>query len=233
MILYGFGPKLGLRDPSPFVLKIHTFLRLSGIEYKAHDNFGNLQKAPKGKMPYIVDNGRTISDSSFIIEYLKDSYSIELDKHLSTEQLAEAYFIQKAFDENFYWCIVYSRWIQEDGWKQIKELFFASMPFPLKVIAPPIARSGVKKSIIGHGLGKHSEQEILHIAKQHLDHFDAFLGDKPYCFGDEPTSLDATAYAFLSQVTLFEMETPLSIMAKKYERLAQYCDRMHQRYYDQ
>ena len=233
MILHGFGPSLGLTDPSPFVLKMHTFLRISGIEYDTHNDFGNLQKAPKGKLPFLKDKDQIIADSSFIIEYLQENYPIDLDKNLSSEQLAQAYFIKKTLEESFYWCVVYFRWIHEESWQHIKALFFGKMPFPLKRIVPPIARRGVKKSIEGHGLGKHNESEILSIAKQHLGHCDAFLGDKQYCLGDEPSSIDATFYAFLAEAIKADLDTPLSLMARKYARLAQYCDRIHERYYSE
>jgi len=231
MILHGFGPKLGLTDPSPFVLKIHTFLRMSEIEYETLNDFGNIQKAPKGKLPFIKDGDKTIADSSFIIEYLNQKHSIGLDKDLSKEQLAQAFFIRKTIEESFYWCIVYFRWVHDESWKQVSELFFGKMPFPLKVIVPPIARKGVKKSIHGHGLGRHSESEILSIAKQHLDHLDSLFGDKKYFFGDQPSSIDATLYAFLAEAILFKLDTPLSLMARKYERLTQYCEYTHKRYY--
>lgn len=231
MILYGFGPKLGLPDPSPFVLKTHTFLRMSEIEYETLNDFGNLQKAPKGKLPFIKDGDKTIADSAFIIEYLNQKHAIDLDSHLSKEQIAQAFFIRKTLEESFYWCIVYFRWIHEESWQQIKELFFGKMPFPLKAIVPPIARKGVKKSIHGHGLGRHSENEILSIAKQHLDHLDYLLGDKNYYFGDQPSSIDATIYAFLAEAIMFKLDSPLSLMARKYGNLAQYCERVHLRYY--
>ena len=231
MILHGFGPSLGLTDPSPFVLKMHTFLRISGIEYDTHNDFGNLQKAPKGKLPFLKDKDQIIADSSFIIDYLHENHSTNLDNNLSPEQLAQAYFLRKTLEETFYWCIVYFRWIHEDSWRQIRPLFFGKMPFPLRTIVPPIARQRVKRSIEGHGLGKHSESEILTIATQHLDHCDAFLGHKNYCFGDQASSVDATLYAFLAEVILFELDTPLSLLARKYDRLTQYCERIRKNYY--
>lgn len=231
MILYGFGPTLGLVDPSPFVLKVDAFLRMSNIAFETHNSFGNLQKAPKGKLPFLKDGDMIIADSSFIIDYLNHNHPTKLDAHLSTAQKSQAFFVGKSLEESFYWCVVYFRWIHNESWKQVSELFFGKMPFPLKVIVPPIARKGVKKSIHGHGLGRHSESEILNIAKQHLDHLDSLLGDKTYFFGDQPSSIDATLYAFLAEAILFELDTPLSLMARKYERLTKYCEQMHARYY--
>lgn len=229
--LHGFGPALGLSDPSPFVLKVHTFLRMSGIQYESKDGMDNLQKAPKGKLPFLKDGENVIADSTFIISYLNENYPNTLDANLSAEQKAQAYFISKSLEESFYWCGMHFRWIHDDSWKVIKDVFFGKMPFPLKNVVPLIVRKGMRKSLHSQGVGRHSEEDILAIAKTHLDHFDAFLGDKSFCFGDEPSSIDATLFAFLAQAILFELDSPLSLMARKYERLLNYCERIQKRYY--
>jgi hypothetical protein len=49
--------------------------------------------------------------------------------------------------------------------------------------------------------------------------------------GEEPTSLDASAYAFLANLLWAPLETPLKAHAKKYRQLESYCERMKVRYY--
>ncbi len=58
--LYGFGSASGLPDFSPFVLKTMLLLRLAGLDYVV-DHSG-LQRAPKGKLPYIDDDGVIVAD---------------------------------------------------------------------------------------------------------------------------------------------------------------------------
>ena len=62
--LYGFGPAFGLPDPSPFVTKAETLLKMAAVPYRTA--LGNLRKAPKGKLPYIDDDGAVIADSTLI-----------------------------------------------------------------------------------------------------------------------------------------------------------------------
>ena len=230
--LHGFGPALGLPDPSPFVLKTHLLLRLHKVEFDYVPSMKNLQIAPKGKLPFIKDDEKIICDSFFINEYLKEHYSNNLDNHLTEEQIAEAHFISKSIEENFYWCIVYFRWIYEKNWKIIKKLFFGKMPFPFNKIIPRVANKDVQKALHGHGLGRHSEEEILFIAEQHLKALNTFLGGKQFCFGDKSSSLDATVYAFLAQVLLATIDSPLSEIAKKHQHLVDYCNNMQSRYYE-
>ena len=63
-VLYTFGPAFGLPDPSPFVTKVDVLLKLSGQPYAT--KIGDVRAAPKGKLPYIVDDGEIVADSTFI-----------------------------------------------------------------------------------------------------------------------------------------------------------------------
>ena len=229
--LYAFGPAFGVADPSPFVLKIDAFLRLNSIEFDSRSSFKYLQNAPKGKLPYIKDGEKIIADSFFIQQYLTEEYSLKIDEAINPEQQTQAHFIGRAIEESLYWCIVYFRWIYAKNWPIIKHEFFSKMPFPLKNIAPFFARKSVKSALRGHGLGRHTEQEILTIAKGHLEAISAILAEKDYCFGDKPSSLDATVFAFLAQIYLVSLTSPLKELASNYPNLEKYCERFQANYY--
>ena len=231
IILFSFGPHFGLPEASPFVLKVDTYLRMNSIEFESNSDFSNFSKAPKGKLPYIKDNETVIADSFFIIEYLREKYPGNLDEHLSEQQRATAYLLTKSLDENFYWCIIYFRWISEKYWPNVKAELFKDMPFPLKYIVPAIARRGTKTAIMKHGIGRHTESEIVDIAEQTLSSLSILLADQDYFFGDRPSSFDATAYAFLAQTTLSNEDTPLTKIGKQKTNLVNYCKRMQAKYY--
>ncbi len=79
--LYTFGQYFGLPDPSPFVMKAEMLLKLSGLEYQTSTR--GFKGAPKGKLPYIDDNGTVVADSTLIRLYLEQKYSIYFDRGLS------------------------------------------------------------------------------------------------------------------------------------------------------
>ena len=229
--LYAFGPAFGVADPSPFVLKTDAFMRINNIEFNSIASAKNFQKAPKGKLPFIKDGDEIICDSFFILKHLKEKHNLKIDDNLSAEQLAQAHFIGKAVEESLYWCIVYFRWIYEKNWPIIKHEFFSKMPFPLKIIVPFFARKSVKNALNGHGLGRHTEEEILTIAKSHLEALSTLIGEKEYCFGDKPCSLDAIVFAFLAEIYLVSLTSPLSELASSYTNLKKYCQRFQAKYY--
>ena len=99
--LYQFEPAFGLPNASPFCMKLETWLRMAQLPYEAPTmRMTDMRKAPKGKMPYIVDQGRVVSDSTFIIDYLKATYGDKLDNWLSPEQRAVALAFQRLLEEN-------------------------------------------------------------------------------------------------------------------------------------
>ena len=105
------------------------------------------------------------------------------------------------------------------------------MPALLRGPISALARRGVTKQMWGHGMGRHAAEEVYHIGRTDITALADFLGDKPYFLGEAPTSLDATAYAFLANIILVPLDSALKQHALKYPNLEAYCQRMKARYY--
>lgn len=228
--LYQFPPMWGLPNPSPFCLKLETYLRMAGLPYEAPRK-ANLRNAPKGKMPYIEDQGKVIADSGLIIEYLKKTYGDKLDAHLNPLEKSQAVAFTRLMEEDLYWCAVHSRWIDDHNWEIVKQAFFSFLPPPLRQIVPPLIRSKVRKSLYAQGMGRHSPEEISQIGIRDLTALSNFLGDKPFFMGSQPTTLDAVAYGFLPNLLWTPFESPMKEYAQTKPNLVAYCERMKQRYY--
>jgi len=229
--LYTFGEKFGVADPSPFVLKVDAYLRMAGIDFENINRPDNLSKAPKGKLPFIIDGDKTIADSQAIIEYIKTNPDNDLDKPLSDEQRAVAYLVTKSLDENLYFVLVYSRWLRDDTWPLIKEAFFSQLPFPLKYLVPNIVKKQVSKALKGQGIARHSNEELQHILHCSLKSLSDLLGAKKYFFGDNPSSLDSAAFGFLAELILVDIDNPFNNIAKSYPSLVDYCRNIQAEYY--
>ena len=76
----------GLPDLSQACVKLETWLRMTGIPYEIEP--ADFSVAPKGKVPYIVDGGALIGDSTLIVEHLKRAYSRDPDAWLSPSERA-------------------------------------------------------------------------------------------------------------------------------------------------
>lgn len=228
--LYQFRPAFGLPNASPFCMKVETYLRMAGLPYDCPRG-ASLTKSPKGKMPYIEDGDRRVADSSFIIDYLQQTYGDKLDAHLSERERAMALSVQRMIEEHLYWAAVYSRWVDDAGFKVSSRIFFSHMPPGLRQLVPQLARRGMKQQMHGHGMGRHSRDEIYALGCRDIAALAALLGDQAYFMGAEPSSLDATAYAFVANLIWIPIESPLREQAKQFANLEAYCQRMKARYY--
>jgi glutathione S-transferase len=230
--LYQFEPALGLPNASPFCMKLETYLRMAGLPFEIPTaTLDHLRRAPLGKMPYIEDEGRILADSSFIIDDLKSRYGDPLDAWMSAPERATALAFQRLLEENLYWAVVYTRWVEPQGWEMTREAFFGKLPAPLKWIVPPLARRGLIKELHGHGMGRHSREEILAIGRRDITALADFLDDKAFFMGDLPSSLDACAYGFLANLLWAPLASELKLHAQKYPQLLAFCERLRCRYY--
>jgi len=229
--LYGFGENFSVVDPSPFVVKVDLFLRMAKLPFSTENDFQNIKKSPKHKMPFIEDNGTKVGDSAFILKYLTETYDVKLDDFLTDEQKAQASLYAKALDEGLYWCLVYSRWVKDDTWPLINKAFFGDMPVPLKWFLPNIIRKDVKKTLHRQGYGRHSETELLIVADQHFSALSTLLGDRDYFFGEQACTFDAVAYAALCEFITVNFDNSFNQAAKKYQNLVDFCQRIEHQYY--
>lgn len=231
--LHSFGASFGLIDASPFVSKVKLFLAVHKIEYQEINDVMRLGKAPKQKFPYIEDGEDIVADSEFILEHLSKKHLIEMDSWLTEEQSATAYLIGRSLEDNLYWCLIYSRWLNDDTWPIVRSHFFGSMPFPLNSIIPYLARKGTIKRIEGHGMGAHTTDQVLTIAKQSFASLSALLANKPFFFGDKMSSFDIIAFAQLSPFTLATLNNPTNDAAREHQNLVKFTERIQQAYFPQ
>ncbi|MGH8548034.1 MAG: glutathione S-transferase family protein [Methylococcales bacterium] len=228
--LYKFYPAFGLTDPSPFCVKVETFLRMVGAEYRTVSLSGP-RKGPKGKLPFITDGDQTIADSTFILKYLIDTGHYPIDAHLSPEQRGKGLALTRMLEEHLYWAIVYERWIDPLNWRKVSAQFFGGLPPVIGSIVPVIAQASVKRTLHGQGLGRHRPEEIQTLAADDIRAVSDLLGQQNFILGDTTSSVDATVYAFLSSILYCTLDSPSKQRVLEYENLSCYCERMRQAFY--
>lgn len=226
--LYLYPTSWDISNASPFCMKIENYLRLVQIPFE-RVIVSDPRKSPKGKLPYIDDGGQVVPDSSFIIEYLKNKYGDPLDGHLTAIQKATALAIRHMLEEHLYWVIVYSRWVDPKGWEVVKPVFFAEMPPLLRAVVPELIRRQLTKVLHSQGIGRHHSSDIYKLGCEDLTAVSIILGEQRFILGNDPTSLDAVMYAFLANILLVPVESPLKEHAKSLSNLSEYCVRMKER----
>jgi glutathione S-transferase len=220
-------PDVWGRNVSPFGLKLEAWLRLADIPYTVQPSM-DLAKAPKGKLPYIRDEGRTIGDTSLIIEHLKATRGIDPDAGLTARERAEALALQRLFEEHLYFAITYSRWIDENGWSTLAPALFGRVPTAMRGIVAGRFRRRIGRMLHAQGIGRHRPREIYAMAAADLQGIADFLEDRPFLMGEQLTTVDAVAYGFLANILYVPFETELKAIAEAFPTLITYCEAMEQ-----
>jgi glutathione S-transferase len=229
LTFYAFGPGFGLPDPSPFVTKAEVLLKMGSVPYRK-DTTG-FKKAPKGKLPYVEDGGVVVADSTFIRLYLQRRYDIDFDVGLSPAERGIAWAFEKMCEDHLYWAVLHARWMIDANFDAGPRHFFDRVPAPLRPIVVAMVRRQVRRSLWGHGMGRHSEEEIAQLAVRDLGAIADFLGDKPYLMGARPCGADATVFAFVAGCLPTHFRTPIRVAAELQPNLVAYRDRMLRQYY--
>ena len=228
--LYQLPKSWNIPNPSQFCVKLETYLRMTGLDYKAAETLPLF--SPRGKLPYIDDDGTQISDSRLIVNYLKSRYGDILDQCLTAEQQATAKAWQRLLEEHFYWVTMYTRWnYTEENWQANKQAIFSGLPILFRDLIAFVYRYRIKAQIRGQGLARLTSEEIFNLGKEDIDALSLFLGDKAYFMGNEPTSLDATAFGILINTIGCPIESPVKEFALSKKSLVDYCNRMQLRYF--
>ena len=228
--LYQYPSGWDVPNLSPFCMKVETYLRMTGLSYEIIYET-DPRKSPKGKLPFIEDNGRQISDSSLIVEYLKRQYGDVLDDKLTPAQTALSLALQRLLEDHLYWAMLYSRWVEPAGWEIIKAAFFGHMPADIQIASADIARKKIQTDLAAHGLGRNTAEEIYQMGQKNLYAVATILSHQEFMLGKKPSSIDACAYSFMVNLLKPPINTPLKCYAQSQQNLINYCDRMHERYY--
>jgi glutathione S-transferase len=227
--LYTFGPGFGLPDPSPFVMKAQMLLKLAKLEFQA--NTKGFLRAPKGKLPFIDDNGTLVADSTLIRLHLEQKYAVDFDRALSPRDRGIAWATEKMLEDHVYWVLVYWRWMNDANFERGPANFFKRAPAIIRPLVKWKVRGNVRRNLHAHGIGRHNEAEMTAMSNRALDALSQVLGDNKYLMGNELCGADATAFAFIAGGLCSIFESPAHDKARSLPNLVAYCDRMTAEFY--
>lgn len=222
VIVHQFPPGKDIPSLSLFCLKLETFLRLNKIPY---ENQYGYKLGKKGKLPWIEYQGERKTDSSFIIEYLKEKFELQIDQGLSDEDKALGRAVKVMIEENSYWGLSYNRFV--DNYNEYKKILAPTSGGIGFNVGLKMTQRKVRAALDGHGIGKHSREEIYELMEKDIMTVSTLLGEKQYLLGDQISSFDCTVFSFFANVLWCGLESPMSTFVKENAaNLVAYCERI-------
>lgn len=220
-------PAFGMRNVSPFCLKVEMLLTALEVPFTTSEE-ANPKKAPKGKLPYLVVEGRTIADSELIAEYVDEATQGHVYAGMTSEQRAHGVALTRLAEDHFYWIIVASRWLDDAWWPNVVEGFFHIAPKPVRPIVAGLARREVRQTFNLQGLGRHTEEEQREFAARDLRALEDAVPDSGFLFGETPNIFDFTIAGMMAGAYDNQPPTWITAMALGYKKLHTYTERVQE-----
>lgn len=127
LTLYSYPELFDVADNNGYGLKVFAFLKLAGLPF-THRHVFDASAAPRGQLPYIVDDGESIGDSETIIAHCVQKYRLTLDAALTPAQRRTDHLVTRMLDD-LYWVMSYSRWKDEPVLSGVsRQLYRAASP---------------------------------------------------------------------------------------------------------
>ena len=227
--LYTFGLYFGLPDGSPFVMKAMLLLKFAGVNFREDRN--GYRQAPKGKLPFIDDDGTRVADSTFIRFHIEEKYGFDFDAALSERDRGVAWAAEKLSEDHLYWAIVHARWADDANFAKGPAQFFTVAPAPIRPLIKRMARAKTEKAGRAHGMGKHTRAEIEQLAIRDLRALSAILGEQRYLMGEQPCGADASVSSMVAAALAPIFDTPIRTEAERLPNLVGYAERIAERFF--
>ncbi len=221
--LYTFPEAFGLRNVSPFCLRVEMALKHLNMPFDITLEH-NPGKGPKGKLPFIVDDGQIIADSEIIYQHIDRKSNGGLFGDINAVDRGRGYAFTRLVDDHLYWMMVASRWLDDNWFDNVRKGFFEAFPPVLRTVIGTVARSQVRKTYNLHGLGRHTLDEQRDFARRDLQALVDGLDGGRYIVGDRMTVFDFTVASLLAGMIDNQPATWLSELAGEYPALSEYAE---------
>jgi glutathione S-transferase len=187
--------------------------------------------SPKGKFPYLDDDGQIVPDSTFIRFYLEKKYDIDYNAGLSPEQSGCAWAIEKMLEDHVYWAAMTERWLDPKNFAIGPAHIFDGFPALIRPIVRSMVLRQIRRSAYGQGMGRHTKDEQILLVNKAITATAQVLGDRRYLMGEQPCGADATAYAFASSALCKIFDSRIRGEVEKHSNIVAYVERMEKQYF--
>jgi glutathione S-transferase len=222
--LYSYPELFGVADNNGYGLKVFAFMRLAGVSF-IHEHIFDASAAPRGQLPYIVDDGETIGDSESIIAHLIRKYRLSIDAGLTPLQHNTTHLVARMLDD-LYWVMSYSRWKDERYWPAFRDALLREHP--------QLTQEGLLKArefnfqrYYYAGIGRYSPSDAYARGLADLQVLANLIPAKDYVYGAKPTSIDAGIYGFIANTHFYDIDTPLKQLVATHANLVRHCEAIH------
>jgi len=214
---------------SPFCLKAMCLLEMAKVDWQP-EMVQDFEALPLGKVPVARVGDALIPDSHNIQAYL-ESNGADFMPGLSRVKKAASHALIRTVEESLRLGLVHDRWLNDECWAVMKEIFFAAVPEPMREQAAEEARGHVRTGLMSEGIARFSPEDRQARFDNDLEVIDATLNGQQFLFGDTPTAADAAVAPVLDMILTLPVATDLRKATEARTALAPYVARVREAIY--
>jgi glutathione S-transferase len=222
--LFSYPELFGVADNNPYGLKVFAFLKLCNLPFRQEHIF-DAKSAPRGQLPYIVDDDEYIGDSDAIIAHLISKHHLTIDRTLTDSQRTMHHLITRMLDD-LYWVMSYSRWQAPQFWPRFRDEILRTHPCVTKTIIEQARKYNFERYYY-QGIGRCDPDAVFERGTSDLRILANLIPDDRFLFGEEPSSIDAGIYGFIANIFFFQIDTPLRRFVLSRPNLVRHCSSLH------
>jgi glutathione S-transferase len=222
--LYSYPSLFGVADNNGYGLKVFAFMRLVGVPF-VHEHIFDASAAPRGQLPYIVDDGAAIGDSETIIAHLIAKRGLTIDVALTAVQRGQSLLITRMLDD-LYWVMSYSRWKDDRYFPAFRDALLREHP-SLTAAGLLKAREFNFQRYHFQGIGRYAPDAAYARGLADLAVLADLVPAAGYVHGAAPTSIDAGIYGFIANSYFYAIDTPLKAFVASRPNLVRHCSAIH------
>jgi glutathione S-transferase len=222
--LYSYPSLFGVADNNGYGLKVYAYMRLAGLAFRQEHVF-DASSAPRGQLPYLVDDGETIGDSETIIAHLVRKHRLTIDSDLNTTERCQDFLVTRMLDD-LYWVMSYSRWQDERYWPAFRDALLREHP-SLQLEGLLKAREFNFQRYYFQGVGRYPPEMVYARGLADLGTLVNLVPSDGYVHGPRPTSIDAAIYGFIANIHFYDIDTPLKDFVVSQPNLVRHCTAIH------
>jgi glutathione S-transferase len=222
--LYSYPELFGVADNNGYGLKVFAFMRLAGVPFK-HEHIFDASAAPRGQLPYIVDDGETVGDSESIITHLIGKHRLTIDAGLSPARRDTNVLVARMLDD-LYWVMSYSRWKDDRFWPAFRDRLMKEHPSVTEVGLLKAREFNFQRYHF-QGIGRYDPDAAYARGLADLGVLGNMVPAAGYVHGPKPTSIDAGIYGFIANIYFYDIDTPLKKSVSAQPNLVRHCTEIH------
>ncbi len=208
--LHSFPASFDCYSSSPFCTKVAMMLQLSGLAWQRQDlrNPEILAEMPHQKLPVLETPEGKIPDSETIRHWL-EAQGAEFFPGLNATEKAHALAWIRMSEHHLQQLVVFARWGDDVIWPEVRDVFFAMVPAPLRDTVSAPVRERVLGGLDFQGMTRYSAAEVEARFEDDFTAIAAVVAEQPFLMGAQLSAADLSVAPFLQAVANMPFDRPL------------------------